>query len=231
MIMLKRASQDNKRRQESSGMLCNRALWISNAITSWNNIALLPQISSLDPRNRILFTLQWNYYCKGRVMWSHGAAAVHPSDHVCRVRVSIPSRTQQEGPAQSCQPQQEANYCLLALCAWQGVWKRGAWLQRHRAKLSSSPLMHGDLIHMHTHGSHFNLEVPEVCRSQPRAASYSSSYHYALISSDCTLVQHLSWGEIRWFWFAFPQYSGYSPLDWNFKASMICKMSALITSS
>lgn len=48
-------------------------------------------------------------------MWSHGAAAVYLSDHVCRVRVSIPSRTQQEGPAQSCQPQQEVNYCLLAL--------------------------------------------------------------------------------------------------------------------
>ncbi len=196
MIMLKRASQDNKRRQESSGMLCNRALWISNAITSWNNIALLPQISSLDPRNRILFTLQWNYYCKGRVMWSHGAAAVHPSDHVCRVRVSIPSRTQQEGPAQSCQPQQEANYCLLALCAWQGVWKRGAWLQRHRAKLSSKPShAWGPDSHAHAWVSLQSGGPVEVCRSQPRAASYSSSYHYALISSDCTLVQHLSWGK------------------------------------
>lgn len=48
-------------------------------------------------------------------MWSHAAAAVHPSDHVCRVRVSVLSRTQREGPAHSCQPQQEANYCLLAL--------------------------------------------------------------------------------------------------------------------
>lgn len=46
MIMLKRDSQDNKCHQESSGMLCNRALWISNAITSRNNIALFPQIST-----------------------------------------------------------------------------------------------------------------------------------------------------------------------------------------
>ncbi len=49
-------------------MLCNRALWISNAITSWNNIVLLPQISSLDSRNR-MFCLLFNEITTVKAGW------------------------------------------------------------------------------------------------------------------------------------------------------------------